>query len=258
MYRLVHADSDREYLRGPGDELQTDLGVLEVPDGVSPGDELETHLGASFAVRRLRGPDLLEHFERSGAPMLPRDVGLVIGHTGPAAGDRALDVGTGTGVLAASLGRLGLSVTTYERDAEAAETARANLALAGVADRVEVRTGDARDELDRLAEAPTPTAVAGEDDDGGEGFDLLTLDTGDAPALVARSPELLDRGGFLAVYAPFVEGSRAAVAAAREADLAEIETYETIQRRMRFDDRGSRPDTAGVGHTGYLTVARRP
>lgn len=249
MYRLVHADSDREYLRGPGDELQTDLGVLEVPADASPGDVLETHLGASFAVRRLRGPDLLEHFERSGAPMLPRDVGLVIGHTGPAAGDRALDVGTGTGVLAASLGRLGVSVTTYERDPEAAETARANMALAGVTDRVEVRTGDACDALDRLTEA-----AAGAD----EGFDLVTLDTGDAPALVARSPALLDRGGFLAVYAPFVEGSRAAVTAAREADLAGIETYETIQRRMRFDDRGSRPDTAGVGHTGYLTVARRP
>jgi tRNA (adenine57-N1/adenine58-N1)-methyltransferase len=37
-----------------------------------------------------------------------------------------------------------------------------------------------------------------------------------------------------------------------------LETYETIQRRMDFDDRGSRPSTAGVGHTGYLTFARRP
>jgi len=35
-----------------------------------------------------------------------------------------------------------------------------------------------------------------------------------------------------------------------------VTTHETIQRRMKFDDRGSRPDTRGVGHTGYLTVAR--
>jgi len=27
---------------------------------------------------------------------------------------------------------------------------------------------------------------------------------------------------------------------------------------MDFDDRGSRPSTGGVGHTGYLTFARRP
>jgi tRNA (adenine57-N1/adenine58-N1)-methyltransferase len=36
-----------------------------------------------------------------------------------------------------------------------------------------------------------------------------------------------------------------------------LETVETIQRRMDFDDRGSRPSTAGVGHTGYLTFGRR-
>ena len=117
---LVHGD--REYLREPGEELQTDLGVLEIPEDAEPGDSLETHLGEPFEVRGLRGPDLFNHLERTGAPMMPRDV----------------------------------------------------------------------------------------------------------------------------------------VEAAREAGLADVETLETIQRRMDFDDRGSRPSTAGVGHTGYLTFARRP
>ncbi|MFB6157880.1 MAG: methyltransferase domain-containing protein [Haloferacaceae archaeon] len=242
MYLLVHADSDREYLRAPGDELQTDLGVLDVPPDAEPGDRLTTHLDEEFRVRPLRGPDCFEHFERTGAPMMPRDVGLVVGHTGPAAGDRALDVGTGTGVLAAYLGRLGVEVTTYERDPEFAEVARENMRLAGVADRVEVRTGDALDGPDAPA----------------EGYDLLTLDTADAPALVERAPDLLVPGGFVAAYSPFVESTREAVEAARGADLTGVETFETVQRRMQFDERGSRPSTAGVGHTGYLTFARRP
>ena len=46
------------------------------------------------------------------------------------------------------------------------------------------------------------------------------------------------------------------MAAAREAGLSDIECLETIQREMDFDERGSRPSTAGVGHTGYLTFAR--
>jgi len=58
------------------------------------------------------------------------------------------------------------------------------------------------------------------------------------------------------VYSPFVEQTREIVAAAREAGFADIESLETIQREMDFDDRGSRPSTAGVGHTGYLTFAR--
>ncbi|MFB6123390.1 MAG: methyltransferase domain-containing protein [Haloferacaceae archaeon] len=237
MILLVRGD--REYLRAPGDELQTDLGVLTVPEDVDPGQTLETHLGEEFVVREPRGPDLFNHFERTGAPMMPRDVGLVVGHTGAASGDRVLDAGTGTGVLAAYLGRVGADVTTYERDPDFADVARENMRLAGVEDAVDVRTGDLTDELaDR------------------SGFDLLTLDTEDAPAVVARAPDLLVPGGFVAVYSPFVENSRATVEAARDAGLSAIDTYETIQRRMDFGERGSRPSTAGVGHTGYLTFAR--
>mgnify|MGYP006274277741 FL=1 len=241
MILLVHGD--REYLRAPGSELHTDLGVVEIPEDVQSGDSLESHLGEEFQVRALRGPDLFNHLERTGAPMMPRDIGLVVGHTGAAAGDRVLDAGTGTGILAAYLGRLGANVTTYEQDAEFAEVARDNMEVAGVADSVDVRTGDITDEIDDLA--------------GGEPFDLLTLDTEDAPEVVASAADLLAPGGFLAVYSPFVENSRASVEAARAAGLSAIETVETIQRELTVDDRGTRPSTAGVGHTGYLTFARR-
>ncbi|MFC6716978.1 methyltransferase domain-containing protein [Natrialbaceae archaeon GCM10025810] len=234
---------DREYLVKPGEEFGTDLGVLEVPEDVDPGETLETHLGDEFRVRRLRGPDLFHHFERTGAPMVPRDVGLVLGETGVSTGDRVLDAGTGTGVLSAFVARAGATVVTYERNADFAEVARENMALAGVADRVEVRTGDVADDLESL--------VASEDP-----FDVLTLDTGDAPTVVERAPELLLEGGFVAVYSPFVEASREVVETAREVGLSDVRTRETIQREMDFDDRGSRPSTAPVGHTGYLTVAR--
>ncbi|RBI63657.1 SAM-dependent methyltransferase [halophilic archaeon] len=235
---LVHGD--REYLREPGEELQTDLGVLDVPEDVEPGDTLETHLGEAFTVRRLRGPDLFHHFERTGAPMMPRDVGLIVGETGVAAGDRVLDAGTGTGVLAAYLGRIGADVVTYEQDAEFADVARDNVAMANVSDAVDVRSGDVTEHIDDLS-----------------GFDVLTLDTQDAPAAVERAPDLLADGGSLGVYSPFVEDARAVAEAAREADLANVRTKETIQREMDFDDRGTRPSTAGVGHTGYLTFARK-
>ena len=242
MFLLQHRTSDREYLRAPGDELETDLGVLTVPEDAAHGDLVSTHLDEPFDVRAPRGPDLFDHLDRTGAPMMPRDVGLVLGHVGPATGDRILDAGTGTGILASYLGRLGLDVTTYERDPEFAAVARENLRVAGVTERVEVRTGDVTADIDALT-----------DDE----WDLLTLDTADAPSVVERAPDLLAPGAFVAVYAPFVESARAAHLAAREAGLDAVETYETIQRRMQFDDRGTRPTTAGVGHTGYLTFARR-
>jgi tRNA (adenine57-N1/adenine58-N1)-methyltransferase len=234
---------DREYLVQPGEELGTDLGVVEIPEDVAHGETLESHLGEAFRVRALRGPDLFHHLERTGAPMLPRDIGLVVGETGVQAGDRVLDAGTGTGVLAAYLGRLDAEVVTYERDAEFAENARENMAMAGVADTVEVRTGDLTEHLDDL---------------DGEGFDVLTLDTGDAADVVAHATDLLVTGGSVAVYNPFVEQSREVVRTARDADLVDVRCEETIQREMDFGDRGSRPSTKGVGHTGYLVFGRTP
>ncbi|WP_246998886.1 methyltransferase domain-containing protein [Halosolutus gelatinilyticus] len=234
---------DREFLVEPGEEMGTDLGVLEVPVDVEPGDTIETHLGDEFRVRRLRGPDLFHHFERTGAPMVPRDVGLVIGETGVSRGDRVLDAGTGTGVLAASMARAGASVVTYEQNPDFAAVARENMALGGVSDDIEVRTGDVTDELEDLASSP-------------DSFDVLTLDTADAPSIVARASDLLVDGGFVAVYSPFVESTREVVETAREVGLANVRTRETIQRELDVDDRGTRPSTAPVGHTGYLTLAR--
>ncbi len=225
---LVH--DDREHLVSPGEEFGSDLGVLEVPHDVEPGQTLTTHLGTEFYVRRLRTPDLFHHFERTGAPMVPRDIGLVLGETGIGVGDRVLDTGTGTGVLAASMARAGATVVSYEREPDFAVVARENMALGGVEDAVEVRTGDLRDDLEALASGPD--------------FDVLTLDTGDAPAIVTHAPTLLREGGFVAAYCPFVETARAVFEAARDAGLSAIVTRETIQREMRFGDRGSRPSTA--------------
>ncbi|MXR21520.1 methyltransferase domain-containing protein [Halobacterium bonnevillei] len=232
---------DREFLAAPGDEVHTDLGVIHVPESVDPGEVVETHIGEPFTVRKLRGPDLFNHLERTGAPMMPKDIGLIVGHTGAAAGDRVLDAGTGTGVLAAYLGRLGADVVTYERDPGFADVARENMELAEVADTVDVRTGDVTDHVDDLS-----------------GFDLLTLDTENAPTVVERADDLLVSGGYVAVYSPFVENARTTHLAAADAGLANVETLETIQREMDLDERGSRPSTAGVGHTGYLLFARNP
>ncbi|MFB6253924.1 MAG: methyltransferase domain-containing protein [Halobacteriaceae archaeon] len=237
---ILLVKDDREYLCEPGEELHTDLGVIEVPEVIEPGETIESHLDEEFRVRELRGPDFFNHLERTGAPMMPKDIGIIIGKTGVGIDDRVLDAGTGTGILAAYLGRIGASVVTFEENPEFADVARQNMERASVAEQVEVRTGDITQYVSDLPE-----------------FNVITLDTEDAPQVVGHADRLLQPGGFIAVYSPFIEAARQVEMKAHDVGLSNVTTEETIQREMEFDERGSRPTTAGVGHTGYLTFGRR-
>lgn len=59
-----------------------------------------------------------------------------------AAGDRVLEIGTGSGYQAAVLAELGCRVTSIEREPALATAARDRLAALGYGDRIEVRVGD--------------------------------------------------------------------------------------------------------------------
>ncbi|MBR5949919.1 MAG: protein-L-isoaspartate O-methyltransferase, partial [Actinomycetaceae bacterium] len=94
-------------------------------------------------------------------------------------GERVLEIGTGTGWFTALLARRAAHVTSIERIAELAQTARSNLAYAGVKN-VEVVEGDAF----------TDTLSANDP------FDLV-IATGSVPALPASWQTLLAPGGRL-------------------------------------------------------------
>jgi protein-L-isoaspartate(D-aspartate) O-methyltransferase len=95
----------------------------------------------------------------------------------PRPGDRVLELGTGSGYQAAILAYLGAQVTSLERHAELAETARARIAGLGLDDRVTIRVADGSlgdpegapwDGIIVTAAAPTiPQALRNQLADGG-------------------------------------------------------------------------------------------
>ena len=231
---------NREYLCHPGDEIGTDLGIMRVPEDVKMGDTIETHLGKKFTVMEPRVTDLFHHLERTGAPILPRDVGLIIGMAGIGSNDRILDVGTGTGIVSICLGKVGASVITYEKNDKFFEVAQSNIKKARVEERVEVRGRDVIEDLDILND-----------------FSVITLDMKDAELVVKHARKILRTGGILVAYSPFIESAKKVVECAKEVGLSDVKTIDTVQREMEFGARGTRPQTRGVGHSGYLTFARK-
>ncbi len=235
--RVVLSGEGREYwVRAGAHRLSTDKGMIDLSAlvGCMPGDEIHTHLGTAFVVRIPRATDFFVHARRSGAPMLPKDIGMTIAYTGMNKRDTVLDAGTGSGIAAIFFGGIAKNVVTCEQREEFARLAASNIADAGLTS-VEAVCADVMD-------------AEGE-------FDVVHLDMQIREEHVRRAHALLRYGGYLATYTPFLEQTYLVMDSARDL-FSEVHTYEVIEREMTRSQRGTRPSTR-VCHSGYITIARK-
>ena len=241
LLKIIHEGKMKEYFVLQKGKLHTDLGIIDLEgmDTIEFGDKIKSHLGVEFIIQKPRAPDFFAHAKRSGAPMMPKDIGVIISNTGLCSSDIVLDAGTGSGILAIYLGGIARRVVTYEKREEFIEVARKNIFMAGLSN-IELRHGDIVDKIQEIDEK----------------FDVITLDTMDASRVIPYIPRIICPGGFLAVYSPFFEQTKEIREAIEKTLFTMVVTIETIEREISFSDRGTRPATARVGHTGFITIVR--
>jgi tRNA (adenine57-N1/adenine58-N1)-methyltransferase len=235
--RVLIVGEGREFWvkAGPG-KLGTDKGQIELESivGKSGGDIITTHSGAQFTIRIPRPTDFFTFGKRSGAPMLPKDIGLVIAYTGMNHNDDVLDAGTGSGIAAIYFGGVAKTVKTYEIRPEFSTLAMKNITESRLTN-VEAVAADF-------------LAAVGN-------FDVVHLDLQIQPEHVRHAFTLLRSGGYLACYTPFLEQMAIVVDEATPL-FREVHTHELIEREMTRSKRGTRPSTS-VSHSGYVTIARK-
>lgn len=241
ILKIFHKGKMKEYFVKPEGEMHTDLGIIKLGELKTKnfGDKISSHLGAEFLIQKPRTPDFFIHARRSGAPMMPKDIGVIISNTGLCSSDQVLDAGTGSGILAIYLGSIAKKVITYEVREEFVEIARNNIALTGLSN-IECRHGDIIEEIRKLDEK----------------FNVITLDTIAAARVIPYIPEIIYPGGFLVTYSPFFEQAKEIREAIAKTNYLDVTTIENLEREISFTDRGTRPATARVGHTGFITIAR--
>lgn len=235
--RVLLVGEGREFFtRAGAGTLSTDKGQIDLGSliGAKGGDVLTTHSGSRFIVRIPRPTDFFTHGKRSGAPMLPKDIGLVIAYTGMNHNDDVLDAGTGSGIAAIYFGGIAKTVRTYEVRPEFSALALKNINEAKL----------------RNVEAVAADFLSSEGL-----FDVVHLDMQIQPEHITHAQSLLKSGGYLACYTPFLEQMSIVVDAAQML-FTEVHTHELIEREMTRSKRGTRPSTS-VCHSGYITIARK-
>ena len=243
---LLVDPKDRRYLITlvAGSTFHTHAGIVAHDDliGSCEGRTITGSTGRSFLVLRPTLSDVVLKMPRGAQVIYPKDLGaiLIAADIGP--GQRVLEAGVGSGALSMTALRAGASVVGYELRADFAERARANVAATLGPDapyRVEIRD-----------------VTLGIDE---RDLDRVLLDMPEPHKVVAAAGEALRPGGILLAYLPTINQTallRQALAVS-DAPFGMAETQEIMRRTWHVEARSVRPDHRMVGHTGFLTTARR-
>ena len=189
--KMILDERGKKYLLKPGCEFQSDLGIIkaDVLDASEIGDEVKSHLDHSFKIVKPNINDFIDLMDRRCSILLQKDIGHVLAHTGLGSGSRVVDAGTGAGAIALNfanvVGDTG-HVYTYEIREDFAEVAQKNIENFGM-ENIEVKNKNIKEGIDET------------------NIDLVFLDLPKPFEIFENVWEALNVGGWLVVYAPYVQ-----------------------------------------------------
>ncbi|HEX4162284.1 MAG TPA: tRNA (adenine-N1)-methyltransferase [Acidimicrobiales bacterium] len=243
---LLVDPKDRRYLITlvDGAMFHTHAGIVAHDDliGSCEGRTITGSTGRSFLVLRPTLGDVVLKMPRGAQVIYPKDLGaiLIAADIGP--GQRVLEAGVGSGALSMTALRAGATVIGYELREDFAERARANVAATLGPDAP--YTVEIRDVTQGIDERD---------------LDRILLDMPEPHKVIAAAGEALRPGGILLAYLPTINQTALLRQALAEthAPFGMAETQEIMRRTWHVEARSVRPDHRMVGHTGFLTTARR-
>lgn len=215
--------------------------VLGRPEGI----RVETSKGMVLTAFRPRLADFVVKMPRGAQVVYPKDLGPIAVYGDMHPGARVVEAGAGSGALTIALCRAtgpDGRVVSYELRAEHLERALANVEsfFGKVPAWLELREGDVADVANT-----------------GERFDRCVLDLPEPWVRLSDVGRALEPGAVLCAYLPTTGQVQQLVLSLPPSGFSHVETFETLHRSWHVTERSVRPDHRMVGHTGFMTVARR-
>lgn len=186
--------------------------------------------------------DKLQALKRRAQIILPKDAAHIIMNCSVESGNTVLEAGIGSGSLTVALATAvapGGMVISYDKREDFIEHAMKNLKASG---------------LDKYVTTQVKDITKGIDE---KDLDAVILDIPNPWEVVDHAWNTLRPGGYFCTYSPLISQVEQTVKKVRKNNFIEIKTFENIQREMIVSDYGTRPSFDMLGHTGYLTFARK-
>lgn len=224
--------------------FHTHKGVINLEELINKnfGESIKSNLGYRFWVLKPTLYDYIMNCKRPTQIIYPKDIGLILLKLGIGPGKKIIEVGTGSGALTMAIANAvkpNGHVYSYEIREEFIKVAMKNLSNAGVLDFVTIRHANAK-----------------------EGFfekevDALVMDIAEPWEIIPYAYKALKGGCPLASFSPTINQVEKTVISLKEHGFIDIETLECFIREIKVKEGSTRPATTMIGHTGYITFARK-
>ena len=232
---LVNSEGRKYIVSAGSGKLSTDKACIDLKKLVGREFGLETE---GFAVLQPGFQDLLQKTKRGPAVILPKDAAQIIIYAGVNSNSKVVDVGTGSGWLAAQLANIAGEVVTYEIRKDFAELARKNFEMLGLKN-ITVKEKDA---CKKIFE---------------KDVDLVTLDIAEPWQALKSAGFALKAGGFMVAYCPQITQVIKLVEHLDKKSWLLERVSEVIERSWKIEGLIARPEHQMLGHTAFLVMARK-
>lgn len=246
---LLFDSKGRRYLIElvPGAQFHHHHGLLphDAIIGVEEGTTLHSSLGRPLVALRPRLADFALKMPRGAAVVYPKDTGAILVWADIKPGNIVVEAGTGSGALTMALARaVGKEgrVISYEQREDHAELAAKRIKgfFGFVPEQIDLRVGKVEEDLSQHRP------------------DRIVLDLPEPWHSVPIAAQCLSPGGIFCCYVPTVPQVQQVRDALEGAgNFLDVMSFEVMMREWAVDGRSVRPSHRMIGHTGFITIARK-
>jgi tRNA (adenine57-N1/adenine58-N1)-methyltransferase len=186
--------------------------------------------------------DKLDALKRKAQIIIPKDIAHIIINCSIEPGNTVLEAGIGSGSLTIALASTIIpngKVVSYDTRKDFIDHAKKNLEISGLDSFVKIINKDITKGIEE------------------KNLDAIILDIPNPWVSVGHVWNSLKIGGYFCTYSPLISQVENTVKEIKKFNFIEIKTIENIQRDLVVSDYGTRPSFNMLGHTGYLTFARK-
>lgn len=221
-------------------DYQTSEGIIKKKDlAKKDGSVIKSNTGVEFHIFTADFIDMSKKMKRLPQTMPLKDIAHIIACTGINKDSVVVDAGTGSGATAGALARICKKVITYEINKEYIENIKANFKFLGL-NNITLKENDITNGISE------------------KNVDLVTLDMPNPEKVIQHAEKALKVGGYLVAYTIQATQLQAFCnELAKNKSFLVLKSCELIERLWKVDGRVVRPHTIEIGHSGFITFARK-